>query len=208
MRRTVELVGRRLVQPGTDVVDLGCSRGESIAPFVDPSVRCVGVEVSPPMLAAARRRFRGEVAEGLVELLDLDLRDGYPEVRSSLALLVLTLQFTPVEDRPRILRAVADHTVPGGGILLVEKVGGDTPALDRLLVGLHEELKHANGYTQEEIDRKRMSLAGVLVPLTAAENEELLRGAGFGEVECVWRALNFAAWVGVRAGRDALDAGS
>ena len=36
------------------------------------------------------------------------------------------------------------------------------------------------------------------MPVTAAWNEELLRTAGFGVVECFWRYLNFAAWVAVR----------
>jgi hypothetical protein len=40
----------------------------------------------------------------------------------------------------------------------------------------------------------------VLVPVSAAANEELLRGAGFDAVECVWRCLNFAAWVAVKRG--------
>jgi tRNA (cmo5U34)-methyltransferase len=197
MRRIVVEVGRPFVRPGTDVVDLGCSRGDGIAAFVDPSVRCVGVEVSEPMLAAARQRFARELGTGLVELHGLDLRDSYPEVRASLTLLVLTLQFTPVEDRQRILAAAREHAVEGGGLVLVEKVAGGSPRLEELLRGLHEARKLANGYTREEVDRKRMSLAGVLVPLPAVENERLLRQAGWGEVECVWRSLNFAAWLAV-----------
>jgi len=35
MRKTVFEIGARFVQPGTDVVDLGCSRGDALAPFVD-----------------------------------------------------------------------------------------------------------------------------------------------------------------------------
>lgn len=200
MRRVVVEIGRSLIQPGTDVVDLGCSRGESLAPFVDPSVRCVGVEVSPPMLAAARQRFASELESGLVELHSLDLREGYPDVRASLTLLTLTLQFIPVEERPRVLAAVRRHTVEGGGLVLVEKVTGGSPRLDELLRRLHEQRKLECGYTREEVDRKRMSLAGVLVPLSASENERLLREAGFVEVECVWRSLNFAAWVAVSRG--------
>lgn len=204
MRRAVWELGRQLVQAGTDVVDLGCSRGEALAPFVEAfggSVRCVGVEVSRPMLEASRTRFGPEIAEGLVELRHLDLRRGYLDVRASVTLLVLTLQFLPVGDRLRLLQGVYDHTVEDGAILLVEKVVGSSTRLDRLLISLHERRKRANGYTQEEIDRKRMSLAGVLNPVPAARNEELLRSAGFREVECFWRSFNFAAWVGIRDGR-------
>ncbi len=201
MRRVVVEIGRSLIQPGTDVVDLGCSRGDSLAPFVDRSVRCVGVEVSPPMLAAARQRFAEELESGLVELHALDLRDDYPDARASLTLLTLTLQFIPPEERPRILAAVKAHTVEGGGLVLVEKVAGGSVWLDELLSRLHERRKLDGGYTREEVDRKRMSLAGVLVPLGASQNEQLLRDAGFAEIECVWRSLNFAAWVAVSRDR-------
>lgn len=195
MRRLVHDVGRRFVRPGTDVVDLGCSRGEALAPYVGTGVRCVGVEVSPPMLAAARARFADEIARGEVELLDLDLRRGYPQVEASLTLSVLTLQFVPREERPRIVREVYDHTLRGGAFVLVEKVRGESEEADRVLVELHHDFKRAQGYTQEEIDRKRMQLEGVLVPVEPAWNEELLRGAGFDAVVCFWRTLNFAAWL-------------
>jgi tRNA (cmo5U34)-methyltransferase len=200
MRRVVLEVGRSFVQPGTDVVDLGCSRGDGLAPFVGPSVRCVGVEVSPPMLAVARQRFARELDSGLVELHARDLRDDYPDVRASLTLLTLTLQFIPPEERLAILTAAREHTVEGGGLVLVEKVAGGSPWLDGLLRRLHEHRKLEAGYTREEVDRKRMSLAGVLVPIGAEENERLLRQAGFAEVECVWRSLNFAAWIAVSRG--------
>jgi tRNA (cmo5U34)-methyltransferase len=55
-----------------------------------------------------------------------------------------------------------------------------------------------NGYTEAEVERKRLALEGVLVPVTAAWNEDLLFGAGFTSVDCFWRYLNFAGWVAVR----------
>ena len=43
-----------------------------------------------------------------------------------------------------------------------------------------------------------LSLEGVLVPVTARWNEELLREEGFTSVDCFWRHLNFAGWVAVK----------
>ena len=77
---------------------------------------------------------------------------------------------------------------------------GGSARVDGLFNELHHGLKRASGYSQEEIDRKRLSLEGVLVPVAAAWNEDLLRGAGFREVECFWRCLNFAAWIAVKDG--------
>ena len=59
-------------------------------------------------------------------------------------------------------------------------------------------MKRENGYTEEEIQRKRLSLEGALVPLTARMNEDMLRGAGFHEVDCFWRWMNFAGWIAVK----------
>lgn len=39
---------------------------------------------------------------------------------------------------------------------------------------------------------------GVQVPVTASWNVDLLRSAGFRQIECYWRWCNFAAWVGVK----------
>lgn len=202
MRGVIFDVGARFVRPDTAVVDLGCSRGEALAPFIDAfggSVRYVGVDVSRPMLEACRRRFEGEIERGMLELLDLDLRRGYPDASASVTLSVLTLQFIPIEDRPRILREAHDHTAEGGALLLVEKVVGSSAQTDRLMTDLHHDLKQTNGYGEEEIRRKRLSLEGVLAPVTAERNEELLGKAGFRDVECVWRCLNFAAWLAVKA---------
>jgi tRNA (cmo5U34)-methyltransferase len=201
MRGLAFQVGKSFVRPDTAVVDLGCSHGEALAPFVDAfgeAARYVGVEVSPPMLEACRRRFKSEIEAGMVELLDLDLRRDYPDAHASVTLCVLTLQFTPIEYRPRILQQAYERTVDGGAFLLVEKVLGSSARIDRLMTDLHHDLKRSNGYGEEEIERKRLSLEGVLVPVAAAWNEDLLRGAGFREVECVWRCLNFAAWLAVK----------
>lgn len=180
------------------VVDLGCSRGEAIARLVavlDSDTHFVGVEMSAPMLAAARERF---ASDGNVSLLELDLRLAYPEVRANVTLGVLTLQFVPIEHRQRLIQQVYDHTEPGGAFIIVEKVLGATAELDRVMTASYLAMKRRNGYTQEEIDRKRLSLEGVLVPVTAKWNVEMLRAAGFQQVDCFWRWMNFGGWVAVR----------
>ncbi|MBA2708544.1 MAG: methyltransferase domain-containing protein [Gemmatimonadaceae bacterium] len=201
MREVCFNVAARYVKPGTAIVDLGCSRGDAIARLVDrfgAQNRFVGVDVSYPMLEAARARFDGYIRCGVVDVKSLDLRREYPEATASVTLSVLTLQFTPMEYRQQIVRQVYRHTAPGGAFLLVEKVLGATAELDALMVDEYYRLKEANGYTADEIQRKRMSLEGVLVPVTAHWNEELLRSAGFTQVDCFWRWHNFAGWVAVR----------
>jgi tRNA (cmo5U34)-methyltransferase len=201
MRQACFDLGCRLVKPATTIVDLGCARGEALAPFVErfgAYNRYVGVDVSGPMLQAARERFAGWSGCGLVEIRELDLRHGYPPVAASLTLAVLTLQFVPIEHRQRLVRNIYRHTVSSGGLLLVEKILGETAELDQLMKELHWAMKERNGYSREAIDRKRLALEGVLVPVTARWNEELLRSAGFAQVDCFWRWMNFAGWLAVK----------
>lgn len=200
MRAAVSDLGHRYFQPGTDIVDLGASRGEALADFLplrSLARRLVAVEVSPPMLEVLHTRFEREERENL-QVLSTDLRSDYPDAYASVTLAVLTIQFTPIEHRLRILSDIYSHTAPGGALLIVEKVIGATANLDASLVSAYYDLKRAKGYSDEQIDRKRLALEGVLVPVTAQWNEDMLRGAGFREVDCFWRWMNFAAWVAVK----------
>lgn len=202
MRRIVSEVATAYAPAGTLVLDLGCARGEAMAPLVTAyrggAMRFLGLDVSGPMLDAARARFAADAAQ--VEILDADLRQGLPALDRpvGVALSVLTLQFTPIEYRLRLVQDIYGALAPGGAFLLVEKVLGASARIDQHLVALYYQRKAEAGYSPEEIERKRLSLEGVLVPLTARYNEYMLADVGFREIECIWRHLNFAAWVAVK----------
>lgn len=201
MRKLCFDLGCKFVKENTAVVDLGCSRGEALAPFVEKFGafnQYVGVEVSAPMLAACRERFKGMIDCGVVHVQELDLRERHPPFKASLTLCVLTLQFTPIEHRQKIVKRMFDHCLPGGAVILVEKVMGSCGGTDDLLNFLYWASKEANGYSKDQIERKRLSLEGVLVPLTSQWNQDLLTSAGFSQVECFWRVLNFAGWIAIK----------
>ena len=155
-------------------------------------------DLSEPMIEAAWGNFAGHPHGDRVTIQRADLRHEFPGVTSSVVLSVLTLQFTPIEYRQRIIRRVFDSLAPGGAFILVEKVLGATARLDEAFVDLFLRIKREHGYSDSQIDRKRLSLEGVLVPVTARWNEELLREEGFASVDCFWRHLNFAGWVAVK----------
>jgi tRNA (cmo5U34)-methyltransferase len=200
MRSAVNEVARRFVKPGTDIIDLGCSRGETLAPLIEEfGAKChyVACDVSKPMLQVCRERYAELIKAGVVDVRECDLRRDFPPGRASVILSVLTLQFTPIEYRRRIIEAAREQIVDGGAFILVEKVFGRSAALDRMLEDIYLTFKARSGYSQEEIARKKLSLEGVLVPLDANQNYTMLKESGFRSVECFWRWMNFAAWVAV-----------
>ncbi len=201
MRKCTLDLGIRLTPPGSTIVDLGCSTGEGLGQFVDVlgvRNRYLGIDASEPMIEAARQRFERELQNGWVELSHKDLHERYPEVDTGLALCILTMQFMPIEQRGPLLRQVVERTVSGGAMILVEKIVGATDGIGHHMTGLYHDLKRSAGYTEEEVERKRLSLEGILVPVTARRNEELLYDAGFRQIDCFWRWMNFAGWVALK----------
>jgi tRNA (cmo5U34)-methyltransferase len=195
MRRTTTELAVRYAKPQTAIIDLGCSRGAALKPIykiLGDSVSYFGIEVSEPMRNAAKAEIP------FATILDTDLRTSYPPIGASVTLSVLTLQFIPIEYRQQIIQRVFDTTIQGGAFLLVEKVLGSDSFTNQMLIETYLNRKGQNGYTAEQIQRKRESLEGVLVPVTADWNVQLLRSAGFKNVECYWRHLNFAAWIGFK----------
>lgn len=201
MRSLCFQLATKFVKKGTDIIDVGCSRGEALVPLIDrygAQNHFIGLEVSPPMLKAARERFAGLINVHVVDIRECDLRTDFPGAQASVILCVLSLQFTPLEYRQTILQRMYDSLLPGGALILVEKVLGASALLDKHLVELYYDLKRQNGYSEDQIQRKRLALEGVLVPLPAKMNEEMLHMTGYRQVDCFWRNLNFAGWVGVR----------
>lgn len=201
MREVVTDVAVKFARPGTEIIDLGCSRGGALAAIAErkpENVRFIGIERSASMAAAAREDLARLDID--VEILELDLRSEFPEVTSCSAILsVLTLQFIPVEYRQRVLGKVFAALEPGGCFVLVEKVLSESLEAGKLMTEIYEEKKLAAGYSMEQVNSKKRSLEGVLVPVTARWNAELMAGAGFSSVECIWRNLQFACWVAVKS---------
>ena len=198
MRESVFEIGDQFAKRGTVILDLGCSRGDALAPFVSKYknfCQYIGCEVSPPMIDLARERFKNDPT---VRIANLDLRTDFPPCVPSLVLSVLTMMFVPLEYRQEVVRKIHDALLPGGAFVIVEKILGGTSAINNAFVDRYYDLKRVHGYSELEIERKRLSLEGVLVPVTASWNEELLRTAGFRYLDCFWRWMNFAGWVAVK----------
>jgi tRNA (cmo5U34)-methyltransferase len=190
------------LKPAASVVDLGASRGDAFAPLLaaEPSAKFLAIEASEPMREVLVRRFQN-APNVTVSRCDLryDSAAALSAASADLVLSILTLMFVPVEYRQEVLSNVHQALKPGGALLLVEKVLGADACMDRILREEYYKFKADNGYTQEAIVRKKHSLEGVLVPVTAQWNIDLLKSVGFSHVDCFWRSLNFCGFLAVRS---------
>lgn len=201
MRDAVFSLGQSYRKVGTDIVDLGSSRGGAVNPFIKKygaQNSYVLIEKSRPMFDVLKTRFGHLEDVNIVRILPNDIALDFPDLRASIILSILTIQFTPIEYRQHIIQNIYDSMVTGGAFIFVEKVLGSTAMIDDSMIAWYYYLKRANGYTKDEISKKKEQLSGVLVPVTAKWNEELLHMAGFKQVDCFWRWMNFAGWIAIK----------
>jgi len=204
MRDSVVRIAKRFLNPeenGLYLLDLGCSRGDTIYEILDSldpmvEVSCVGVDSSEDMILSAEHLFRDFDHVSFVhgDITDIDITPGKYKVITS----VLTAQFIPLDVRQEFYQRVHKGLSYDGVFILVEKVLGETPTSQGLLVDIYHNYKSEKGYTDEQIEEKRKSLQGVLVPLRASENEAMLKDAGFNNVQRFWQCLNFAGWMATK----------
>lgn len=201
MRDLVFKIGSDFITPYSCVIDIGCSNGNAILPFVKNFCLTNSFklyDVSEPMLKECEKRFNNYKDMAHIDIQKYDLKKGLVDNNASLILSVLTLQFTPIEYRQKIVKSIYNSLNKNGAFILVEKVLGDTFEIDKILINKYYQMKLENSYTQEQIENKRKSLEGVLVPITSNWNIDLLKGAGFKQVDCFWRDLNFAGFIAIK----------
>lgn len=213
----VAAVARRHVRPGTRVYDLGCSLGAmtlsirsalSSLPEPPADVELVGVDSSAAMIERARTQLDAFHSPYPTRLACADLQ-ATPVENASLVVLGYTLQFVPPGERDGVLGRIRAGLVPGGVLLLAEKVHEADAEAERLMTDLHHDFKRANGYSELEIAHKRQALENVLRTETVAEHEERLRRAGFDHVVMLSRHYGFCLWLarcGANATPDVADA--
>jgi tRNA (cmo5U34)-methyltransferase len=205
---TLEAIGSlaaRYVRPGTRCYDLGCSLGAATLALRQgiraPGCRIVAVDNAPAMI----RRCNEVVAADDAAMpgrtpVDVQLGDirGLSIANASMVVMNYTLQFVEPDDRESLLRHIHDGLVPGGLLLLSEKVVDKNPQMEALLVELHAEHKRRNAYSDLEISRKRAALENVLVPETVAAHRRRLDTAGFAHAVVWLRFFNFVSLVAIR----------
>jgi tRNA (cmo5U34)-methyltransferase len=112
-----------------------------------------------------------------------------------------TLQFLPPRRRAAMLKKIYQGLRPGGGLILIEKVRGESDGLNDLFVEQYHAYKQSQGYSKLEIAKKREALEKVLIPLKPGKNRDLLVAAGFRQVDIFFKWFNFAGFVAIKPGK-------
>ncbi|WP_234737007.1 carboxy-S-adenosyl-L-methionine synthase CmoA [Tellurirhabdus bombi] len=188
-------------QPGTDVYDLGCSTGTTLIhmdSLVDNNIRFIGIDDSRQMLDKCDRKLREFGFTRPFELRVADLNQRVEVSNASVVVLCLTLQFVRPLYREKLLKNIYDGLVPGGALLLVEKILAEDSNMNRDFIKYYYDMKRRHQYSEMEIAQKREALENVLIPYKQSENILMLRDTGFETIETFFKWYNFSGIIAVK----------
>ncbi len=197
----IGLLAGRFAQANSLCYDLGCSLGAATLAMRHqieaPNCRIVAVDNSEAMIDRFKKILANDTSPIEVETRCEDIRETRLE-NASVVVLNFTLQFIPIEDRSDFLRNIYQALLPGGILILSEKLKFDDPRQQQLQTEMHHAFKKAQGYSDLEISQKRTALENVLIPETFACHRQRLLKAGFNSAEVWFQYFNFASIIALK----------
>ena len=192
---------RQLASPGSKVVDLGCSTGTTLLALSrllgDMDLHFTGFDNAPAMIEKAKRKAS---MYGKNSVLDFHTKDitRADLHHADIIICNYTMQFIRPLQRPTFVARLYEQLPPGGILLISEKVVSANSRLNRNFIDIYYDFKRKQGYSELEISAKREALENVLIPCTVQENIDLLKRAGFNEVETFFQWVNFVSLVALK----------
>ena len=197
----IGLLAGRFSQPHSHCYDLGCSLGAAALAMREriaaADCRIVAVDSSEAMVERFKRNLVADGAKPSIDIQCADIREVGIE-RASVVVLNFTLQFIPLADRAALLEKIYRGMLPGGVLILSEKLGFEDARQQALHVEMHHHFKKMQGYSELEISQKRLALEDVLLAESFTTHRHRLMAAGFDSVEIWFQYFNFASMIALK----------
>lgn len=198
----IGVLAAQFARPDTLLYDLGSSLGavtQALRRHVrSDGCRVLAVDNSAAMVERCAEYLKAQDAmyqELLpVQVLEADITALELQPASVVAM-NFTLQFIEPAVRLALLGKIRQALVPGGALILSEKLRFEDAGEHALLTDLHIAFKRANGYSELEIAQKRSAIENVMKPDSLEEHRTRLEAAGFSKVVPWFQCLNFASLI-------------
>ena len=181
---------------GDKFIELGCSTGrltQSIAKrHLKKSIKFIGIDNQKSMIDMAINNNKDERVEFLLENI---LESNF---KSTFIVSAFTIQFIRPKSRQFLINKIYGEMEWGGGFCFFEKVRGSDARFQDILNSIHWEWKIENGHTEEDIIKKWRSLKRVMEPFSDFGNQDMLKRAGFKDIETIWKWGPFQGYLAIK----------
>ena len=197
----IETLTERYAQPGSNLYDLGCSLGASSLAMLKGlkvrDCRIIGIDNSNAMIDRCRQIASRPGDAARMEFICADV-NSCEFSNASVVVMNFTLQFIDPAQRRPLLAKIATGMLPGGILILSEKVKFGNQHVNELLIDVYHAFKKANGYSELEISQKRSALENVLIPETIETHAQRLLDSGFSSADVWFQCFNFMSMLAIK----------
>ncbi len=186
---------KNFLKENDKVIDLGSSTGTfliNLAKKSNKKLNLIGIDNSPAMIKRAKQKAKAFGVEATfieADFLEYDLKNSKSIIAN------YTIQFIRPLKREKLIKKIYDSLEDNGIFLMSEKLITENKVLNKIMIDIYYEYKKQKGYSEYEIAQKREALENVLIPYTMQENIEMLKNAGFKDIEVIFRWNNFATFI-------------
>lgn len=192
------------VKPDSVVYEIGSSTGTLSLKLAEhnklkPKARFIGIDIEKDMVAISEEKIKSNAGfselnvKFLVEdILDMDME------KTDMIVCYYTVQFIRPSIRQDVINKLYQNLNWGGALLLFEKVRGADARFQDILTTLYTDYKIRKGYSPDDIVSKSRSLKGVLEPFSSQGNIDMLKRAGFVDINTVQKYLCFEGFLAIK----------
>ncbi len=192
---------KQYAQSHSKLYDLGCSLGAATLTMRRNlqvnDCEIIGIDNSAAMIKRANEYLHAYHSDIPVKLEHGDICETQIE-NASVVVINFTLQFIDPEQRDTLIKTIYDGLLPGGILVVSEKLHFDDPKIQAAIEHMHLQFKRANGYSELEISQKRSSLENVLITDNEQQHLARFQQAGFQSASIWFQAYNFASFLAIK----------
>ncbi|MEO1958344.1 MAG: carboxy-S-adenosyl-L-methionine synthase CmoA [Nautiliaceae bacterium] len=186
---------KKFLKDNDKIIDLGCSTGNFLIELAKKSnkkLKLTGIDNSEAMIKRAKQKAKAFGVE--IKFLNEDfLNSNLDNAKAIIA--NYTIQFIRPLKREKLIKKIYSSLKDDGIFLMSEKLISENKKLNKIMIDIYYEYKKKMGYSEFEIAQKREALENVLIPYSMQENIDMLKEAGFKNIEVIFRWNNFATFL-------------
>jgi len=185
---------KKILQTNDKVIDLGSSTGTfliELSKQID-NINLTGIDSSDAMIKKSTQKAKAFASSAKfikADFLNYDLSNSKAIIAN------YTIQFIRPLKREKLIQKIYNSLSNESIFLMSEKLITENKKLNKIMIDLYYKYKKQKGYSEYEIAAKREALENVLIPYTMQENIEMLKNAGFNEIDVIFRWNNFATFI-------------
>lgn len=188
------------------VLDLGCGTGStSIAILKEfPLARITGIDNSSDMLKIAAGKVKHTtwridfLCQEISTFNPLPQGEGQGEGGLDAIVSGFSLHFLSPGEKEGVFKKCLAALKPGGVFIDAEAVRSPSEKVYQIYMEKWKDFQLSNGFSEEEVGEQMLRFIRDVKPLTVVGQMELMASAGFSDVECYFKYMNWTVFGGYK----------